>query len=413
MALPDAKAHVLLFHPHRFSSDLDASRYKHRARISRSKGIERERFECRTVRNLIQIDFGVHKQRGHKIGRSQASRGVSVQLSPELVHVAGWHRDTGGVKMAAEFHEQLGHLFERIEQMKGRDAAAGALRNTVFGGVSQDERGPMKSLYQPRRHNAEHAAVPGVAGEYQRGVVFGHRDALTFLQYRFHNLGFRAAAVRIECIELLCERAGPVRIRRDKQLDHIRRGRHAAGRIDTRRDLKSNLPRRRRAALAQTGDLQQRAQSFVLHHAQSIQSMLDDDAILTRQRHDVRHRPDGHQLQERLQNSAQFVRGPVQRLQQSLRQLERDTDAAKIFFRIGAARLIRIEDGQRRRQLGFRQMMVGDDDVDAQLSRPPHHFSGPNARVHADDERHTFRAGALDNFRAHAVALLETIRHMK
>src|SRR5262245_63044935 len=58
-------------------------------------------------------------------------------------------------------------------------------------------------------------------------------------------------------------------------------------------------------------------------------------------------------------------------------------------------------------------MMIRDDHVDSQLSRAPDHFAGPNTRIHADDERHTFRARTLDNLGAHAVAFLEPVRHMK
>ena len=53
--------------------------------------------------------------------------------------------------------------------------------------------------------------------------------------------------------------------------------------------------------------------------------------------------------------------------EQRLHQLERHAGAAEIFFRIRAIGPIGIEHGQRRRQFGFRQVMIGDDHVDAEF----------------------------------------------
>ena len=48
----------------------------------------------------------------------------------------------------------------------------------------------------------------------------------------------------------------------------------------------------------------------------------------------------------------------------ALHQLQRDARAAQIFLRIGAIATVGIEHGERGRQFGFGQMMIGDDDVD-------------------------------------------------
>ena len=100
---------------------------------------------------------------------------------------------------------------------------------------------------------------------------------------------------------------------------------------------------------------------------QPAQAVLHDDAVLARQRHHVRHRADRHQLQKRFEHAAQLVRRPVQRRQQRLHQLERHAHAAQILFRIVAIGPVRIQHRERRRQFGFRQVMIGDDDVDRQL----------------------------------------------
>ena len=57
-------------------------------------------------------------------------------------------------------------------------------------------------------------------------------------------------------------------------------------------------------------------------------------------------------------------------------------------------------------------MVIGDDDVDAEFARASHHFLSANAGVDADDQAHAHGRGALDHFRAHAVAFADAMRHM-
>ena len=70
-----------------------------------------------------------------------------------------------------------------------------------------------------------------------------------------------------------------------------------------------------------------------------------------------------------------FSAGQSSVLQQRLHQLQGHARAAQILLRISAVRPVRIEDGQRRRQFGFGQMMIGDDDVDPEPLRAPHHLA--------------------------------------
>ena len=84
-------------------------------------------------------------------------------------------------------------------------------------------------------------------------------------------------------------------------------------------------------------------------------------------------------------------------LEQRLRQFERDGGAAERFFGIAAARLVGIEDRQRRREghrPPTREVMVGDDEVEAEAPRGFGLREGAHARVHGDDEAHAFGIGA-------------------
>ena len=57
-------------------------------------------------------------------------------------------------------------------------------------------------------------------------------------------------------------------------------------------------------------------------------------------------------------------------LTERLHQLERHADAGQILVRIGAVGTARVEHGERRRKRRVRLVMVGDDEIDTQLTRP-------------------------------------------
>ena len=93
-------------------------------------------------------------------------------------------------------------------------------------------------------------------------------------------------------------------------------------------------------------------------------------------------------------------------LEQRLRELERDGRAAERLFRIRAARLIGIEDGEGSGECimgGFSthgrrpvrggpgwQMMIGDDEVESEAARGFSFSDGAHARVDSDDDTHAF-----------------------
>ncbi len=178
-------------------------------------------------------------------------------------------------------------------------------------------------------------------------------------------------------------------------------------------DLERHLARvGRRASTGESGDVQQRAQAGIAHLRQPAQTVRHDDAILAGERHHVGHRGDGRQLQERFGNAPHLVRRPAEVRQQRLDQLERHAGAAQVLLRIGAVRAVGIEHRQRGRQFRFGQVMVGDDHVDAQFVGAAHHFGGADAGIHADDQLDALCGRGLHHFRAHAVAVLQTVRHV-
>ena len=107
--------------------------------------------------------------------------------------------------------------------------------------------------------------------------------------------------------------------------------------------------------------------------------------------------------------------GRVAPLQQRLRQLHRNGRAAEKFFRISAGGLVGIENGQRVGHgiAGLQQMMVGDDQVQAQAARGFGLGKGSHAGVHRNDQPDALGVSRFKHARLQAVALAQPVRHME
>ena len=68
-----------------------------------------------------------------------------------------------------------------------------------------------------------------------------------------------------------------------------------------------------------------------------------------------------------------------------------------------------VDDGERRRQLGVRLVMVGDDQIDAELARAPRRVGAADAAVDRDDQRDAVGVQPIDRRRLQAVAVLQPL----
>ena len=79
---------------------------------------------------------------------------------------------------------------------------------------------------------------------------------------------------------------------------------------------------------------------------------------------------------------------------QRLHQLQRDADAGQVLVGIGAVVPLRVDHRQRLRQLGVGLVVVGDDQIDAELARAARRLGAADAAVDRDDQlRRRRRAG--------------------
>ena len=97
--------------------------------------------------------------------------------------------------------------------------------------------------------------------------------------------------------------------------------------------------------------------------------MLHDDAVLASQGHDIGDGGDGDQLQKRLDHAIELRLRPAESGKNGVRELQCDARSAEVGIGITAIAAAGINDGERGRQFGFRQVVIGDNDIDSQFTR--------------------------------------------
>ena len=92
-----------------------------------------------------------------------------------------------------------------------------------------------------------------------------------------------------------------------------------------------------------------------------------------------------------------------------------DGCAAEGFFRISAAGLVGIEDGERigKGVMRIGKMVVGDDEVEAEAARGLSFSEGAHAGVDGDDKADAFGVGCFKDARLHAVAFAQAMGNVK
>jgi hypothetical protein len=80
---------------------------------------------------------------------------------------------------------------------------------------------------------------------------------------------------------------------------------------------------------------------------------------------------------------------------------------SQVLVRIRAVAALRVDDCERRRQLGVRLVVIRDDQIDAELSGPAGRIASADAAVDRDDERDALRVKPLDRRRLQSVPVLQ------
>src|ERR1700728_4064119 len=314
--------------------------------------------------------------------------------------------------MAAKPCKDFMAAFNGFEQMKCSDRAAGAVSLTVL--ARNDDGRFARLVDDARRQNADHAAVPVIAvhddatGLPEAWVI---EPAGHFGEHR----GLGSPTILIELLEFCSQIVRTASIASREQLDYFGSHIHAARGIDSRCKPKGHVDGRQRASCrVDLGLPHERAQSEAYGTTQLRETERNENAILAQQRNSIRDGGNRQHLEERGQNLRPRP-FEIPRFQQRLRQLERHPRSAQMAAFITTAPLVWIEDRKSvgNAKLRFGQMMIGDDQVKAQLSRGFGGSEGSNAGVDADHEANAFARGDLKNLLLHAVAFAQPVRNVK
>jgi hypothetical protein len=201
----------------------------------------------------------------------------------------------------------------------------------------------------------------------------------------------------------------------DQAFDPQRHVLEAAGRVQARPQREAEVERRRAARLA-PGHAEQRGHAGVhAPAAHALQALGHEDAVVGVELDDVGHRAERHQVEQMVELG--LVLGvehaaPAQLGAQGQQHVKHDADAGQVLARETAGRLVRIDDHARGRQRVGRQMVVGDDDVDAAPVRLGHAVDAGDAVIDRDDNvGRLFARRQRDDFRRQAVTVFEAVGH--
>ena len=214
--------------------------------------------------------------------------------------------------------------------------------------IGQDDRRLVERVDELGRDDADHAAVPSVAGHDEDVVGADAHVGLDLFLRVGDDVGLVRLAAGVLFAELLGESSHFVELRlvAGEQQARGQVGRaHATRGVHARRNHECDVePVDRR--VQQTGRFEQRAQADrVRPLRQPLQAELGDDPVLADERHDVSDRADRGKLQEGRQP---FL--AVEPLAQRLDDLERDTDAGQVLVRVRAVGALRVDHRERVRQ---------------------------------------------------------------
>ena len=283
------------------AADLDVQNRKHGRRIAESERGQRQDFRHRGV-----VDFraspgpasisssGIRSSSVSRAGRNH-SGGCG---TPGCARRRASGPPPGGARRIGP--AELGHGFQRFQQVEGRNAAAGALRQAASPGPRERTRAGRwkrstrrlatmpttpRCQFGPAKTSAFCSAVTGTLEHSSRMLRTNPGLGLLPLLVEFVELGRQLRG------------RGPDRSVRKRSMTSLASAmRPAAFRRGAMR--KATCGADGASPSAKPAHIQQRPQPGIANRAQPLQPVLDQDAVLARQRHDIGHRTDRDQLEQ-------------------------------------------------------------------------------------------------------------------
>ena len=263
-------------------------------------------------------------------------------------------------------------------EVESLHTAAAAFALAVLVHRHHDHR-PAGALHQPGGHDANDAGMPVAAPQQHHAVFQPFRLLFQKLLRRIEDLQLDLLTPGVDLVQFAGQLLGTVGILAEHQLQGGHGAVHTARRVDARRNGIADILRRDR--LARKAHLfQQGFQPRTVGVLQLMQAGSYQCAVLADQRHHIRHRAHSGKVAAVIQHFLR--RAAVQRGAQ----LKGHARTAQALERAGIIPAAGVHHSSRLGQCIRRQMVVGNDQVDAQFCSVIRFVHGRNAIVHGHDQ---------------------------
>ena len=382
-------------------------------------------------RDAVERQFGVNAEETFGLARCEVLFRVGAQAALEAGKLFRGQGEADSECVAAEAGEKIGAGFDGGQEREAVDRAARAIGDAILD--ADDDGGLGGALDNARGEDADDAAMPAFAVDDEQAIGcdlgVGREAGLDGGE----RGGLDVAALAVEAIELGGKIGSAMGVARGEKLDDVGGDVHAAGGVDARGEAEGDVEAGEllRGGV-ECGGGEERAETCANGTAQLAQAEGGDGTIFAAEGNGVGDGSDGRHLEKTRQRLLAGADG-IAALEQRLRELERDGGAAEGFLRVGAAGLIGIEDSERggngvvdgatphgRRPVwpkwrpgSGRQVMVGDDEVEAEAARGFRFSEGPHAGIDGDNDADALGVGRFQHARLHAVAFAQAMGNME
>ena len=342
---------------------------------------------------------------GHQVRRRERGGRVGGEGGAERVHAVARDRQPGGGPVAAVAQQVGACRVQPAEQVERRDRAA---RAGALVAVERDQHGrAVVALGDPRGDDADHAGMPAVGREdvrrRLRSAVPRGRDLRLGLE---QDPRLDVAPLDVDRVELGRDRAGPLQVRGEQQLEAGIRAVQPPGRVDARREPEPDGAGVHPARV-DARDVHQRLEPRLAGRCEHAQPGAHQPAVLADQRDAV---GDGGE-RDQVEVGVGGFRVLPGRLQQRPRELMRDAGGAQLRARVAADG--RVHDRRvRQPPVGARRVMVGHDHVHARRPRRRDLVDRRDRAVDGDQQPGAARREPLDGRGRQAVAVVDPARQV-
>ena len=323
--------------------------------VSRSEGLKFVQLATEIGRDLAELQLGIDLDlRNQHLGLDMLLD-VGIESTCELLDIFGFHCQSCGVHMTSEVLQQIGTRFNRLIEVEARHTTRRTRSKTVAH--RHHNRRAIVRFDQARGHDTNDTLHP-------LGVVDDRTLAILQLGIRLDQLvrldGYRAVnalSVLIERIDHRAKVLGHLLVALNEQIHSrvaTRRScifvlfidAHTTCGIDTRTDLEDDVVDCD-SVLFEPTDLDDRQQSLAGTLIETSQTIVSQNAVLARQRHDVR----GDTHYDQIEQSLDLRERNVVAQGVGLHQFETDTTTRQLLERILAIVAFGIEHSDRLGQM--------------------------------------------------------------